>query len=75
MTRHVRDPVTGKCLVCEQGGHPTAVKETEEGKGIASWDDVGKKVIYVNAFSNLTKDSKGTPKKHQVSFIQKFTIL
>ncbi len=52
MTRHIRDPVTGRCLTCEQENGKAHVTDKGEKGAQPSWDDVRKQVVYVNAFKN-----------------------
>ena len=52
--KHVRDPVTGRCTVCESGHMmgPGQVTNQQDPNARPTWDQATKKVIYVNAFNN-----------------------
>lgn len=56
--RHIRDPVTGHCMVCDKDhGFPyTSDKPKPNSK--TSWDDVTKKMIYISQSNSKTPSTK-----------------
>ena len=47
--RHIRDPVTGRCMVCDKNHAFPTTSDHPSPNSKATWDDVRKKMIYVNA--------------------------
>ena len=63
MVRHVRDPVTGRCIICDKNKivHYMDSDDPHSEGATATWDDVRKKVTYINALTNPTRPASHHP--------------